>query len=169
MRRFRLAVLLAVAFGWTACGGAREAVEVDPTTLHGHRYLEATAEGRTTLSLVPPDPEEEYFVYPTIVWNIMVRPGPVLPDGRRPVEFVIIGALPDGCLQLHDFRMRRMGNHFDATFEMRRPKGGDCPRVVRRYRFYYELPEPLAPGPYVLRLNDDVYPFEVLPERTERG
>ena len=48
---------------------------------------------------------------------------------------------------------------------MRRPKGAVCTQVVRPYRFYYTLAEPLPPGDYTLKLNGGVNPFTVFPLR----
>jgi hypothetical protein len=159
----RLLLLALAALLLPACGGAREAADPDAERLDEH------PEGRRTLVITPPEPGAEFFVYPAVVFEIDVRSGTTLPDGRRPVELILRGSLPDACTELHDVRQEQFGQFITVDFEMRRPKGGLCPRVVRPYRFYYELAEPLPLGPYTLRLNGSVRPFEVLPERPANG
>jgi len=160
-----LALAALLLGGLAACGGAGGAVDAeDPAD-----RLDESTDGRRTLLITPPEIEGEHFTYPAVVTEVEVRYGPTEADGRRPVELLLRGALPDACTELHDVRQRRMERFITVEFEMRRPKGGICAQVVRPYRFYYALEEPLAPGPYTLRLNGSVHPFEVLPERPGRG
>ncbi|MEP0546652.1 MAG: hypothetical protein ABJF88_06960 [Rhodothermales bacterium] len=155
----RALVLLVFALGFAACGGSSEATEENP---FGRRADDG--EGRETLLITPPDEAEEFFLYPAIFETVEVRSG-VMDAGRRPVELLIRGALPDGCTALHNIEQRRVGNLIDVTFEMRRPKGAVCTQVVRPYRFYYTLAEPLPPGDYTLTVNGSVKPFTVFPLR----
>lgn len=142
-----------------ACGGSAEATEDNP---FGRRIDDG--EGRETLLITPPDSTQEFFYYPAIFEEVEVRTGGI-DAGRRPVELLVRGALPDGCTALHNIGQERVGNLIDVTFEMRRPKGAVCTQVVRPYRFYYTFPEPLSPGDYTLKLNDVVKPFTVFPSR----
>lgn len=161
-RRVGLAVGFALVVGLSACGGSSEAVE-EPS--FGQRVEE---EGRETLLITPPDAEEEFFYYPAYFSDVEVRTGPV-EGGRRPVELLIRGALPDGCTELHHIGQERNANLIDVTFEMRKPKGAVCTQVVRPYRFYYTFEQPLPPGDYTLTLNDTVKPFTVQPARTSEA
>ena len=156
---FGLAVLALLCAGCAGSGGAAE-----PGTEFGQR--EEAEEGRETLLITPPDSAQEFFYYPAYTSEVVVRAGDV-GGGRRPVELLIKGALPDACTELHDIAQERKGNLIEVTFETRRPKGGVCAQVVRPYRFYYTLAEPLAPGDYTLKLNDSVHPFTVQPAREE--
>ncbi len=141
-----------------ACGGSRSVTEPDD----GFGSRTGEDEGRETMLLAPADSAQEYFYYPAYFSEVEVRAGPAS-GGRRPVELFIKGALPDGCTALHDIRQERRAHLIEVTFEMRRPKGAVCAQVVRPYRFYYTLDEPLAPGDYTLTLNDTVHPFTVQP------
>ncbi len=164
----RIALLLVTtSIGFTACGGSAETAE--PVDTFGHRWDNRDDEGRETLLLAPVDSTMEFFTYPAVVMEVEHRAGGVGPGGRRPVELLLKGALPDACTTLHNVAQRQYGNTIEVTFDMRRPKGAVCARVVRPYRFYYVLENPLAPGPYTLKLNDAVHPFEVFPERTAEG
>lgn len=161
MRGARHALLfvgLALVVGLSACGGSSEAVEA-PT--FGTRVEE---EGRETLLITPPEAEEEFFYYPAYFSDVEVRYGRIQ-AGRRPVELLIRGALPDGCTELHHIEQEQNGHLIGVTFEMRKPKGAVCTQVVRPYRFYYTFEQPLAPGDYTLTLNDTVKPFTVQPAR----
>ena len=159
MNLARAFILVALAVGFAACGGSSEATEENP---FGRRTDDG--EGRETLLITPPDAAEEFFYYPAIYETIEVRAG-AMEAGRRPVELLIRGALPDGCTALHNIEQQRVGSQLAVTFEMRRPKGAVCTQVVRPYRFYYTLDEPLAPGDYTLKLNGAVKPFTVFPLR----
>jgi hypothetical protein len=164
--RFVLPLLLVLAL-LAGCRTTERAV--DPDTEFGHRFEAHDPEGRRVLSLVPPAPGEEFFTYPTPVTGLRVRTGPMLDDGRRGVELIVEGALPDACTELHHVSEARTGQFLNVTFQIRRPKGALCAQVIRPFRFYYELSTPLAPGPYTLRLNDRVHPFEVFPEPITRS
>lgn len=158
MRATRRAWFVAFAIALGACGGSSEAVE-EPT--FGTRVEE---EGRETLLITPPSDDEEFFYYPAYFSDVEVRAG-AIENGRRPVELLIRGALPDGCTELHHIGQERRGNLVNVTFEMRKPKGAVCTQVVRPYRFYYTFDQPLPPGDYTLTLNDTVKPFTVQPDR----
>ena len=147
---------------FAACAGPNGAPE--PGADFGNR--DGGDESRETLLITPPSDEEEFFYYPAPTSEVVVRPGP-FEGGRRPVEFLIQGALPDACTELHDIRQEVRGNLIEVSFEIRRPKGAVCAQVVRPYRFYYTLEEPLAPGDYTLKLNESVHPFTVQPPREE--
>lgn len=151
---------LVVALG--ACGGSSEATEQNPFGVR------ADEEGRETLLITPPDSTEEFFYYPAYFSDVEVRTG-ALEAGRRPVELLIRGALPDGCTALHHIGQKRLGHLIDVTFEMRKPKGAVCTQVVRPYRFYYTFDEPLAPGDYTLTVNGEVKPFTVQPPRDDEA
>lgn len=155
---FGLGVL---TLGLAACAGSGGAA--DPADAFGQRVED---EERETLLITPPDSAQEFFYYPAYTSEIVVRSGDVA-EGRRPVELLIKGALPDACTELHDIAQERKGHLVEVTFETRRPKGAVCAQVVRPYRFYYTLAEPLAPGDYTLKLNGSVHPFTVQPPREE--
>lgn len=145
-----------------ACAGSNGASEPDAD--FGDRGGEDPS--RETLLITPPSDDDEFFYYPAPTSEVVVRPGPI-EGGRRPVEFLIKGALPDACTELHDIRQEVRGHLIEVSFEIRRPKGAVCAQVVRPYRFYYTLEEPLAPGDYTLELNESVHPFTVQPPREE--
>ena len=157
----RALVLVCLAAAFAACGGSSEATEENP---FGRRTDDG--EARETLLITPPDVTEEFFYYPALYETIEVRTG-AMAAGRRPIELLIRGALPDGCTALHHIGEERVGSHLAVTFEMRRPKGAVCTQVVRPYRFYYTLADPLAPGDYTLKLNGAVKPFTVFPLRDD--
>lgn len=160
-------VLAVLVLALASCRSTAEtAADAEPTPADfGHRFDDADPDGRQTMLLAPPDPSGDYFTYPAVVTDVTIRTGPTEPDGRRPVEVLLAGALPDACTFLHEIEEERMGNIIDVTFEIRRPKGVMCAQVVRPFRFYYTLDGPLPRGPYTLRVNGSVHPFEVLPER----
>jgi hypothetical protein len=159
VRHAALAAGLAFAAALGACGGASEIAEENT---FGAR--EEAEEGRETLLITPPSADEEFFYYPAYFSDVEVRSGPI-EAGRRPVELLIRGALPDGCTELHHIGQERTGNLIGVTFEMRKPKGAVCTQVVRPYRFYYTFEQPLPPGDYTLTINDTVEPFTVQPAR----
>ena len=160
--RYALLALAAFALALGGCGGTSEATE-EPA--FGDRGEDGD---RETLLIVPPDSTEEFFYYPAYFSDVEVRTGPA-ENGRRPVELILRGALPDGCTALHDIEEERLGRLITVDFQMRRPKGAICTQVVRPYRFYYTLPEPLTPGDYTLSLNGEVKPFTVFPPRETEG
>lgn len=140
---------------------------VDPDTVYGHRFESVDPDGRRVLTLVPVPPEEEYFTYPAPITDVRVRTGPIDVAGRRPIELILEGALPDACTHLHAVTEQREAHFLAVNVQIRRPKGAICAQVVRPFRFYYELAAPLAPGPYTLRLNGSIHPFQVFPEPAE--
>lgn len=150
-----------IAFGLAACAGSGGAA--DPADEFG-QVVEG--EDRETMLITPPDSAQEFFYYPAYASEVVVRSGPI-EAGRRPVEVLIKGALPDACTELHDIRQETRGHLIEMNFETRRPKGAVCAQVVRPFRFYYALDEPLAPGDYTLKLNDAVHPFTVQSPREE--
>lgn len=149
-----------LVFGLAGCAGSSGA-DV-PDRQFGERPDED--EARETMLIVPPDSTSEFFYYPAYASEVVVRSGPEA-AGQRPVELLIKGALPDACTELHDIRQEQKGHIIDVTFETRRAKGAVCAQVVRPFRFYYVLADPLAPGDYTLRLNDSIKPFTVQPRR----
>jgi hypothetical protein len=155
-----LALVLLVAT--TGCRGPAEVI--DPDTLYAHRYEPVDPEGREILEVAPPVPEGTYFLYPPVVHDVKIRRGPMDETGHRPVDIVLLGALHDACAALHHVRESRIGHIIDIAFEIMQPRRALCAQVVRPFRFYHELADPLPPGPYTLRINDDVHPFEVFPE-----
>jgi hypothetical protein len=136
---------------------------VDPDTVFGHRFEREDPEGRRVMETTPP-PDEEYFTYAAPITDLRIRTGPITPDASRPVELIIEGALPDACTNLHAISEERRGHLIDVRFQIRRPKGALCAQVIRPFRFYHAFAEPLPVGPYTLRVNGQVHPFEVFPE-----
>ena len=158
MRRTRPSlIVLVLALGVAGCAGSGGADE--PDRQFGQRPDNDDSE---TLLITPPDSTGEFFYYPAYASEVIIRSGPAA-DGLRPVELLIKGALPDACTELHDIRETQKTHLIELTFETRRPKGAVCAQVVRPFRFYYILGEPLAPGDYTLKLNDAVHPFTVQP------
>jgi hypothetical protein len=160
MTRLALAAIVLACAALAGCRSS-EAV-VDPDAEFGHRFPTG-AEGRETLAIVPPPAGDEYFVYPAIIQDVRLRPDEPGPDGAIALDVRIHGSLPDACIQLHDLTESRRGHLIDVRLYMRRPKGALCAQVVRPYRFYYTLASPLAPGAYVLTINGDQHPFEIVP------
>lgn len=161
MTRLALAVLVLASSGWLAACRSSEAV-TDPDAAFGHRFASG-ADDRETLEVVPPPAGEEYFVYPAIISDVRLRPDEPGPDGTLALDVRIHGSLPDACIQLHAVSEERRGQLIDVSLDMRRPKGALCAQVVRPYRFYYTLATPLAPGSYVLSINGDQHPFQIVP------
>lgn len=153
-----LGIGLALVVGLAGCAGSGGADE--PDRQFGQRPDEGT-DGETLL-ITPPDAAAEFFYYPAYASEVVIRSG-AAEAGRRPVELLIKGALPDACTELHDVREEQKTHLIEVTFETRRPKGAVCAQVVRPFRFYYVLAEPLTPGDYTLKLNDAVHPFTVRP------
>jgi hypothetical protein len=125
--------------------------------------------------LTPPDSSVTYFYYPAVYDTLFIRPAPFeadaagqLADVEVPVEVLVKGSLPDACTELHDVEQRRVGHLISVELAMRRPRGGVCATVVRPYRFYMMLEGTYEPGPYTLKLNGEVHPFEVTPTLAER-
>jgi hypothetical protein len=161
-----LTLLIAVTAG---CGSTGEISAPDPDTIFGHRFDHRDADDRYVVDLVPPLPTEEYFTYDPVLTGLSIRVGPPLADGRRAVDLVVLGAFPDACTHLHTVEESRLVRQIHVTLDMWRPKGGVCMQVVRPYRFYYELREPLEPGSYTLHFNGSANPFQVFPpEEGER-
>lgn len=153
MRAFAIGLSVLVV-GLAGCAGSGGAT--DPDRQFGQR---PDVEGETLL-ITPPDSTAEFFYYPAYASEVVIRSG-VAERGRRPVELLIKGALPDACTELHDVRQEQRAHLIEVTFETRRPKGAVCAQVVRPFRFYYVLADPLTPGDYTLKLNGSVHPFTV--------
>lgn len=159
--------VLLCALLFAACSGPQTAAEVNPDEQFGHRFDEQTPDGRSTVLIAPPDENVSYNYYPAIVEQVHVRQGLFDPaisaDAQEvPVEVLLKGSLPDACTELHSVEQERTGNILRMTLEVRRPQGAVCASVVRPYRFYVELDGDYELGPYTLRVNDQVEPFEVI-------
>lgn len=157
MRALGTFLVVALA-GCAGSGGAGE-----PDRQFGQRPDDGD---RETLLITPPDSTLDFFYYPAYASDLVIRAGAV-EAGRRPVELLIKGALPDACTELHDIGQTQRANLIEVTFETRRPKGVICAQVVRPFRFYYVLADPLEPGDYTLKLNGSVHPFTVQPPPEE--
>ena len=155
----------------TGCAGSR-AAEAPPDERFGHRYEDEAPDGRRTITITPPDTAVAYFYYPATFDSIYVRPAPfdvsVSVEGQEvEVEVLVKGAFPDACMELHTVEQERTGHIINATLEMRRPQGAICASVRRPYRFYVMLEGRYGLGNYTLKLNDQAFPFQVLPPREQ--
>lgn len=157
----RLALILLAGPLLLGCRSAEPTI--DPDLVFGHRYDSVDPEERTVLNLEPPPPGTEYFTYPVLVTDVMIRRGERLPDGRTPVELVLLGVLADACTHLYRADEERLVRLLSLEFEMWREKGARCVQVRRPFRFYYVMDQPLEPGPYTLHVNDSPHPFEIFP------
>lgn len=162
-----LALLLAAVAG---CAATRPS-EPAPDDRFGHRP-EAPTDERQTVVIVPPDTAETYFYYPAVFDSVHIRPAAFEADRpvsaqQVPVEVLIKGALPDACTALHDVEQERMGHIVEVNLEMRRPRGAVCARVLRPFRFYLLLEGRYGIGAYTLKINGEVYAFEVQPPRSD--
>lgn len=158
-----LALLLLAAALAGGCRTAAPPPEADPDEVFGHRFETADPAGRAVATLQAPPPGEEHFVFAAVLSDVRIRQGDPDEAGRRPVELILFGALPDACTELLRVDEVHMGRMLHVRLEIWRPQGAICAQVVRRYRFYHELRAPLEPGAYVLHLNHKVVPFQVWP------
>jgi hypothetical protein len=157
--------LLVPALLLAACGTSRPP---EPDRQFGHRYEDRGPEGRQTVLVEPPPDPDAYFTYPAYFDTVNVRVAPFGPGATAvPVEILVMGSLPDACMELSEVSQERLGNLINVSLMMRRPKGAICAQVVRPFRFYLELDGAFEPGPYTLKINDSVHPFDV--RRPARG
>jgi hypothetical protein len=156
MRRTVLA-LVAVA-GLASCTNLRSAEPI-PEDQFGHRADE-TEGGRITTVIGPEDESQVYRYADAFVDEVQVRPAPPAP-GPVSVEILVKGAFPDACTDLHEVAQTRAGNLVEVILTTRRPQNALCASVLRPYRFYLLLEGDYAAGPYTLKLNGTVHPFEV--------
>lgn len=163
--RHAVVLIVALALALAACRSGEAVVDAD--AVFGHRFEHHDPDERSVLVPVEPPPGEEYFIYPAELSDIRIRQGSFEPDGR-PVELVLLGAFPDACTELYEVEEEAIGRMIEVTLTMWRPKGALCARVVRPYRFYYQIGDRLEPGAYTLRVNEAVKPFVVLPAEADR-
>jgi hypothetical protein len=134
----------------------------EPDEQFGHRFGERSPDGRETVLITSPvDTTQQYDIYPALFDSVHVRVAPVGPGQTNPVEVLVKGAFPDGCMQLHALNQVRAGNIINVDLMMRRPKEAICTQVVRPYRFYFELEGTFPMGAYTLKINEKAYPFSV--------
>lgn len=140
--------------------------DVSPEDVYGHRASDEDADGRTTIAISAPQDDVDYRLFEATFETVTIRPESSTPATAQtgvPVEVLIKGAFPDACSELHDVTQQRAGNLVLVTLTMRRPQGSVCASVLRPYRYYLDLEGLYVPGPYSLRLNESVHPFEVRP------
>jgi len=121
-------------------------------------------EGRSTISVTPPQEDVTYRFFDATFDTVTIRPDVLTPTTARegvPVEVLVKGAFPDACSELHEVTQQRAGNLVLVTLTMRRPQGVVCARVLRPYRFYLDLEGRFVTGSYSLRLNEESHAFEV--------
>jgi hypothetical protein len=146
-------------------GGCRTTeTVVDPDTVYGHQY-ERVGPGERTLEEIRPPGDGDYFTYDAVIDSVFIRPEEAVPgrDVPRQVDVLIMGSFPDACYQLHHLEQTQAGHLLTVRLTMRRARGEICMQVLRRYRYYFSLEEPLVPGAYTLKLNNRVEPFVVVP------
>ena len=140
--------------------------DVSPEDVYGHRAGSEAVDGRTTIAVSPPQDDVDYRLFEATFETVNIRPEAAMLGTSQsgvPVEVLIKGAFPDACSELHDVTQQRAGNLILVTLTMRRPQGSVCASVLRPYRYYLDLDGLFVPGPYTLRLNESVHPFEVRP------
>ena len=138
--------------------------DLSPEDVYGHRAGNEGADGRTTIVVSPPQDDVDYRLFEASFETVTIRPEAATQATSQtgvPVEVLIKGAFPDACSELHDVTQQRAGNLILVTLTMRRPQGSVCASVLRPYRYYLDLDGVFLPGPYSLRLNESVHPFEV--------
>ena len=155
-------VLIMVAF----MGGCMATTpgDVDPDAQFGHRVDGTTDDGRTTITINPPDASVSYRYFPATFESVIVRPAPASAAGDSPgvpVEVLIKGSFPDACAELHDVSQVRRGRMVEVTLQMRRATGSVCAAVLRPYRFYLQLEGAYEPGAYTMTLNGKAHSFEI--------
>jgi len=163
-RRGRLAGYLVLMMLVSGCAALRP--EITPEDVYGHRATDEGADGRTTIAVTPAQDDVEYRLFDATFETVTIRPAGVTAENEQegvPVEVLVKGAFPDACSELHEVIQQRAGNLVLVTLTMRRPQGSVCASVLRPYRYYMDLEGLFVPGPYSLRLNESVHPFEVRP------
>lgn len=81
--------------------------------------------------------------------------------GSRLVEVFVRGAFPDACTRLTHLQVERALHFIDVQLVQSRPRNEPCPMVNLPFIFTFPIGEALAPGAYVLTLNQRSVPFEV--------
>lgn len=139
---------------------------IDPDARFGHRVDGTSDDGRTTITINPPDASATYRYFPASFEGVTVRPAPVTPemveDGVA-VEVLVKGSFPDACSELHDVSQIRRGRMVEVDLQMRRVTGSVCAAVLRPYRFYFMLEGTYVPGAYTMTLNGRAHSFEIAP------
>lgn len=156
---FAVGLLLA---GCAGSGGASE--KPPPDQRYGHRYEEEGPAGRQALTITSKEEGRTYNRFAVPVDSVVARADSFAEgDDAVPVELLIKGALPNGCLSLAEAEQERDGHFINVTFQMRWPMGpdADCARYERPFRFYLPLEGRYEPGDYTLKLNGTVYPFTI--------
>ena len=145
-----------------SCTGPGQAQESEPDQQFGHRYEGEAPDGRRTVDIAPEPETTTFSYYPAIFDSVVVRPAPFEAGVKEvPVEVLIKGAFPDGCLQLHAFEQERTGNIVTANLTMRRPQEVICASVRRPYRLYVMLNGLFTAGNYTMKLNGQPIVFQV--------
>lgn len=160
MKTIAVFILMAFLGGCMATAPA----DVDPDAQFGHRVDGTTDDGRTTITINPPDASISYRYFPATFESVTVRPAPVsaaADESGVPVEVLIKGSFPDACAELHDVSQVRRGRMVDVTLQMRRATGSVCAAVLRPYRFYLQLEGEYEPGAYTMTLNSKPHSFEI--------
>jgi len=160
MKSFVVLILAAFMAGCMATSPG----DVDPDAQFGHRVDGTTDDGRTTITINPPDESVTYRYFPATYESVTVRPAPVttaLVDTGVPVEVLVKGSFPDACAELHDVSQDRRGRLIDVNLQMRRATGSVCAAVLRPYRFYFQLEGMYEPGAYTMTLNGKAHSFEI--------
>lgn len=164
------AVLLVAILALAGCLGSRKTAEdLPPDERFGHRFDEESVEAGRTMNITPPDSAKQFFYYTATFDTVHVRPAPFsLGKQETQVEVLVKGAMPDACTELHSVKQERAGHIISMILATRRPQGAICASVRRPYRFYVMLDGMYEPGNYTLKLNGDVFAFEVNapPEQT---
>ena len=152
-----VALILPLLF-LVGCLSANKA-QTEPDSTFGNRSEDGD-EGRVTTVIGPAKGNQVYRYGEAFVDDVTVRPatGDAL---ELPVEVLIKGAFPDSCTELHEANQVRSGNLIEVTLRTRRPQGAMCASVIRPFRFYLTLDGLFEAGPYTLKLNGGVHPFEV--------
>lgn len=161
-RFLQCSALFALACLLPACAALQP--ELSDEEVYGHRAGSGDPDGRTTIAVTPPREDIDYRLFDATFESVTIRPALVtLETAQRgvPVEVLIKGAFPDACSELHEVTQQRAGNLILVTLTMRRPQGSVCASVLRPYRYYMDLEGTYTPGPYSLRLNESIHPFEV--------
>lgn len=158
----RAALFMVVLTLMQGCAALRPDITAEEA--YGHRVQGEDREGRSTISVTPPQEDVTYRFFDATFDTVTIRPDVLTPTTARegvPVEVLVKGAFPDACSELHEVTQQRAGNLVLVTLTMRRPQGVVCARVLRPYRFYLDLEGRFVTGSYSLRLNEESHAFEV--------
>ncbi len=152
---------LFILTGCTTLPDARS--PASPDEQFGHRYDETSPEGRETALIRSPEQDVDYDVYPATFDSVHVRVAGV--DQRTetgyPVDVLVKGAFPDGCLELHELVQDMTPTKTEVSLSMRRTRGAICTQVVRPYRFYFTLEGMYPEGEHLITLNGREVPFQI--------